>query len=240
MIQRSMVHADAAAAAVARTIDRGRGAKTYALVRRTRLFRPVGPHLPPYKQAGWYDASRRSHSRSEASTPDRPVLVISRAVLACLALRCVAHPPTPYPSVPPDVGVMSGLVGLASLPLLPGRCDATATATAACVHVTLPCRAAACARSLRSPVAVAPLWPLQYCRDPSTHVRHRHSVPRVTGLFSGLSPSAWVLGRAASNKGCQSLGVPAKVASTCVLKKIYMTNDSSQDVIICSFGCDHM
>lgn len=168
-------------------------------------------------QAGWYDASRRSHSRSEPSTPDRPVLAISRAVLACLPLRCApSRPPTP----PPDVGVGSGLVGLASLPLLPGRCDATATATAACVHVTLPCRAAACARSLRSPVAVAPLWPLQYCRDPSTHVRHRHSVPRVTGLFSGLSPSAWVLGRAASNKGCQSLGVPAKVASTCVLKKI--------------------
>lgn len=157
MIQRSMVHADAAASSG--TIDRGRRAKTYALVRRTRLFRPVGPHLPPYKQAGWYDASRRSHSRSEPSTPDRPVLVISRAVLACLALRCVAHPPTPYPSVPPDVGVMSGLVGLASLPLLPGRCDATATATAACVHVTLPCRAAACARCLRSPSPSPPFGP---------------------------------------------------------------------------------
>lgn len=107
-------------------------------------------------QAGWYDASRRSHSRSEPSTPDRPVLVISRAVLACLPLRCApSRPPTP----PPDVGVGSGLVGLASLPLLPGRCDATATATAACVHVTLPCRAAACARSLRSPSPSPPFGP---------------------------------------------------------------------------------
>lgn len=166
MIQRSMVHADAAAAAVARTIDRGRGAKTYALVRRTRLFRPVGPHLPPYKRVrlrwpGWLVrcvqaialALRAVHSRSP-----RTRHFTCGFSMPSVALRTL--PPTPYPSpAPPHVRAGSGLVGLASLPLLPGRCDATATATAACVHVTLPCRAAACARSLRSPSPSPPFGP---------------------------------------------------------------------------------